>query len=84
MTRPLTLAQAKARFPHRFTMEHVPTWASKPDSVNGYYKPQFRTDAEWYDNTLFHGESDLATRDHCCSRPTWPLGKGFADSPFKR
>lgn len=83
-TRPISFEQAKARYVHRFTMEHVPEWARRP-SVNGlYYKPQFRDDREWYCNTLFFGEHEDATRNSCYSRPTWPLGSGFASEPFRK
>jgi hypothetical protein len=65
-------------------MEHVPAWAIKPLDAGRYYKPQFRDDREWYCSTLFHGESEMATKHNCYSRPTWPLGSGFSDKPFAR
>lgn len=76
--RPLTLAEAKARFLHRFTAEHAPAWAAKPCAGNGlYYAPHFATDAEWYANTLFHGEcGHVGHRDYChTAKQTWPHGQ---------
>jgi hypothetical protein len=86
MPRPITLQCARNMYPHRFTMEHVPEWAHKPCEGNGkYYAPQFRTDAEWYANTVFPGEgSKPRTDDHCnTSGQTWPLGQ-WLDAPYKR
>ena len=74
MSRP-TFEQAKRLFPHRFTVEQVPSWAKRPDNGR-WYAPQFATDREWYNNTLFNGESDLAGRHHCyTSNQSWPLGE---------
>lgn len=89
MTRKLTLAQACAQYPHRYTMEHVPQWARSRPCDNGgtetrYYAPQYRSDAEWYANTIFPGEGPEASRDHCYSSgQTWPLGQ-WLDAPYKR
>lgn len=74
--RPITFAQAKAQFVHRYTMEHVPDWAKRPNQGQGlWYAPQYRTDLEWYENTYFHGENELAKQDSCYSyNMSWPLG----------
>jgi hypothetical protein len=81
--RPITFDQAKARYVHRYTMEHVPVWA-RAAHAGRYYAPQYRSDREWYDATLFHGESPLATHKHCYSSgQTWPLGQWLA-APFQR
>lgn len=75
-----TLAQAKAQFVHRFTMEHVPKWTKSRRDDGTFYAPQFSSDAEWYAHTLFHGESPLADKNHChTSGQTWPLGKSLAE-----
>lgn len=85
--RVISFEQAKARYPHRFTMEHLPQWAKKPHINNGefvgFYKPHYRTDAEWYANTIFPGEMDIPKKEkHCYSRnQTWPLGEGFSPTP---
>jgi len=82
-TRP-SLESACRQFVHRFTMEHVPTWASLPAGNGRYYAPQHRSDKEWYDNTLFPGESDLTDRTHCYSSgQTWPLGQ-WLDAPYRK
>lgn len=89
--RAITLAQAKAQYVHRFTMEHVPAWANEPhlnhdNNTFKYYAPQYKSDKEWYDNTVFPGESDLCIKsdDHCYSSgKTWPLGQ-WLDKPYKK
>jgi acetoacetate decarboxylase len=87
MSRPISFEQAKARYVHRFTMEHVPAWARSFCTFKDgrkYYAPQFRTDREWYDATLFYGESELATKKSCyTSGQTWPLGQWLA-APYTR
>lgn len=85
--RTVTFTQAKARFVHRFTMDHVPAWAAKPNERGDHYAPQFRSDREWYDNTKFAGEPGFpfGSRETCCftSGQTWPLGKWLA-RPYGR
>lgn len=79
-----TLTQARAQYPHRFTCEHVPEWARKQRTDGTYYAPQYASDAEWYAQTLFPGESPLAGRDHCYSHsPSWPLGQALP-APYRR
>lgn len=82
MKRP-TFEQAKARYPHRFTMEHVPQWARtvRPDGT--YYAPQYRSCREWYENTIFPGEAaHILGQRHggaCDSRgASWPLGQSLS------
>lgn len=91
MPRPISFVTACAQYIHRFTMEHVPAWAQKPHIAGEglhagksmFYAPQFRTDAEWYANTKFHGESELATDTTCyTSGQTWPMGN-WLSQPFK-
>lgn len=66
---------ACAQYVHRFTMEHVPQWAKLP--LRGrYYAPQFRTDAEWYANTIFPPDPGCYNDTDChTSGMTWPLGQ---------
>lgn len=80
MPRPITLEQAKLNYIDRFTMEHIPQWAKTDTFGAGLYPaPQYRTDKEWYNNTLFHGESRLASPNACYSlNKTWPLGETLA------
>lgn len=90
MTRVISFEQAKARYPHRFTMEHVPAWSRERPCNHGgtetwFYAPHFRTDREWYDATLFPGEGHVSKRDLYCftQNLTWPLGQKL-DQPFQR
>jgi hypothetical protein len=89
MTRSLSFEKAKARYPHRYTLEHTPEWAKRPhydefthDFV-GYYKPHYKTDKEWYDNTCFPGENGIAKHERHCesNNQSWPLGRGFSEKP---
>lgn len=84
MTRKLTLEQACAQYPHRFTLDHVPAWALRRCSNGKFYAPQFASDAEWFANTAFPGEGDIGPREKYCrtSFPTWPRGQ-WLDAPFK-
>ena len=83
----MTFAQAKAAYVHRFTMEHIPQWALQPMPNGRFYAPQYRTDAEWFANTLFPPNNPFARsrRDtHCySSNQSWPLGK-FLTKPYRR
>ena len=83
MNRPISFEQAKTQFPYRYTMEHVPDWARQQLVTNEkFYAPQFRTDKEWYENTKFMGEHELATKYFChTTNPSWPLGR-WLDEPF--
>ena len=69
--RVVSFSEAKRLYTMRYTKEHIPLWA-----VGTKYKPQYHTDAEWYNKTFFHGEHEAATRSHCFSTdPSWPEGK---------
>jgi len=85
MSRPITLDQAKAQYAQRYTMDHVPPWAKQANPTNGkFYAPQYASDAEWYECTMFAGEDGLATKRHCYSQcPSWPVGQ-WLDTPFNR
>lgn len=85
MSRPLTLAQAQARYVHRFTADHVPAWARVQRDDGSYYAPQYASDAEWYNATRFPGEGGIPSRAcHCeSSGQTWPLGQSLP-APFDR
>ena len=82
--RKLTFEQACGRYPHRYTMQHVPAWAKEERPDGTFYAPQYRTDREWYENTIFPGEEGLhGNSRHCSSRnPSWPLGKAL-DKPYR-
>jgi hypothetical protein len=62
--------RALRRFVHRYTKDHVPSWAS-----GGGYPVQFASDSDWLANTLFYAKQnkDLDQRyNYCESHPTWP------------
>lgn len=83
-SRPLTFEEAKNKYPHRFTMEHVPLWANKPvDRGEGKYPgPHYTTDLEWYNNSEFPDRGDR--KRYCRStKQTYPLGK-WLDKPFSQ
>lgn len=93
MKRAISFAAAKAQYPHRYTMEHVPVWARKPHfhtERREYvcYAPHYRTDREWYDSTLFPGDDGYPDWQEggdaysASGKMTWPLGKGFLKEPF--
>lgn len=79
----LTFEQARARYVHRYTMQHVPQWSTKMCGNGKYYAPQFETDEQWYAATKFPGEPGLHRNCKYCitGEPTWPLGQ-WLDSPF--
>lgn len=83
MTKSITFEQAMARFPHRFTCEHVPAWARQPAPNGRYYAPQYASDREWYEKTEFHGEGEMADKKHCFSSgQPWPCGQ-WLDAPYQ-
>jgi hypothetical protein len=78
-----TFERACAQYLHRFTMDHVPNWATKP--LDGrYYAPQFTSDRDWYEHTLFKGDPGYNSIGGDCytTGQTWPLGQ-WLDSPFR-
>lgn len=84
MKRKVSFEAAKARFVHRYTMEHVPGWARARNPGNGkFYAPDYASDREWYENTTFPGEPGLhGNNRHCLSmNQTWPLGYWLDEVP---
>lgn len=75
--------KAREAYPYRYTMEHVPFWASKPAPDGKFYAPQFRSDQEWYDNTKFPPDRECYGNDCYTSGQTWPLGH-WLDAPYKK
>jgi hypothetical protein len=77
MARP-TFTQACAKYPHRFTMTHVPAWASRQLSDGSYCAPQYASCQEWYESTIFPGQREYPFGDRdmdaFSSGQTWPLG----------
>lgn len=83
MQRTLSFENAKQQYPHRYTMEFVPSWAALQANNGKYYAPQYRSDREWYEKTLFVGETALADHDYCYSSgQTWPLGE-WLERPYQ-
>lgn len=62
---------------HRYTMSHVPQWATNPRPNGKPYRPHFLDDADWLAHTEFkvrkNGRLDRRARA-CRSYPTWPVG----------
>lgn len=83
MDRPLTLREAQARYVHRFTAEHVPSWARQQRDDGTFYAPQYASDAEWFERSTFPGEGEISKRSPFCQSTgqTWPLGQSL-DRPF--
>ena len=78
----LSFEEAKRMYVHRYTMEHIPSWAKNPVDNRKYYAPQYRTDKEWYDNTVFPPHNGF--KDHCTStNQSWPLGQ-WLENPYKK
>ena len=83
--RPISFERAKAQYVHRFTVEHVPTWARNPCEGNGkFYAPQYASDREWYEATKFPGEGGIPRGDDQCmsTNQTWPRGQ-WLNAPFR-
>lgn len=87
--RVITFEEAMRTYVNRYTMEHVPEWAqSRPADHGGtetrFYAPHYRTDREWYENTYFKGEHELADEGRCYStNQSWPLGQ-WLEQPYRR
>ena len=79
----MTLQEAQRRYVHRFTLEHVPAWARRPRTDGTFYAPQYRSDREWFENTLFPPHHPYGKRCTNCysTGATWPLGQSL-DTPF--
>ncbi len=77
MNRPITFTEATSRYVHRFTLDHTPNWANAQLPNGNYPAPQYASDEEWYDSTIFPGEGHLHRNRHHCesSNQTWPMGK---------
>lgn len=83
MTRKLSFDAAKRLYVHRFTMDHTPAWARAELPTGKHYAPQYASDREWYELTLFPGESELSVKQCYSSGQTWPLGH-WLDKPYSR
>lgn len=75
---PALQREARARFVHRYTGEHMPAWVRQQRARGIYYPVHFRDDAEWLARTEFFVNVDgsLSERpSYCYSRPTFPNGR---------
>jgi hypothetical protein len=82
--RKISFEEAKAKYPYRYTLEHVPDWAKTPMDNGKYYAPHYRTCREWYEKTRFPGEEGgPPARSPCCmsEMQSWPLGMAL-DAPL--
>jgi hypothetical protein len=71
----ITFAAAIKRYPNRYTLEHIPSWATTP-LFDKYYAPLYSSDKEWYDNTVFPEERENLPKNQCISKNfTYPIGK---------
>jgi hypothetical protein len=79
---PLQRRIALAQYVHRYTLEHKPAWTNKPREVTddqgrvtqAAYAPQFASDVDWLEHTLFNVKKDgTLANASCWSSPTWPL-----------
>lgn len=75
-----------AKYVHRYTCEHVPSWTQKPAPNGQFYAPQYRTDQEWLKHTHFTitKAGELSRKSKYCSSgsPTWPEGL-WLDTPYQ-
>ena len=80
MPRKVSFKDAKRKYVHRFTLEHVPAWATPPRTNGTFYAPHFSSDSEWYDASVFPGEAGLHGNSEYCetNNQTWPLGQDLA------
>lgn len=81
----MTFAEAVNQYVHRYTIDHMPEWAKHAAPNGKYYAPQYRSDTEWFKNTLFPPDNPLGPRVTDCysTGQTWPVGQ-WLDKPFNR
>ena len=87
---PALQQDALRSFVHRYTGNHVPSWTRKEAPNGTFYAPQYESDKEWLEKTMFpvvfkKGDMQLASgKDvHCQSNtPSFPWGQ-WLDAPFK-
>lgn len=83
-SRPLSFTEACARFPHRYTVDHIPAHVRHRQPNGLFLAPQYASDGEWYEKTLFAGESPLANSRYCHSDgQSWPFGQWLDVQPSR-
>lgn len=79
--------RALAWYVHRFTRDHIPSWAKRANSNGLFCNVQFASDQDWLAHNKFKvtksGQIDLCGT-HCESAPTWPDGQAMLTTPYKR
>jgi hypothetical protein len=71
-------AYVLAHYVHRYTRDHVPSWARAARFRGLPYPVQFDSDRDWLENTRFATREDgrLDGRARFCqAAPTWPDGR---------
>ena len=80
----MAFEQAKNRYVHRFTADHIPDWARQKADNGRYHAPGFSSDRDWYEKTIFPGEGNISSRSRFCeSKPDFPFGKWLVE-PFRK
>ena len=81
--RPISFNRARNTYIHRYTLDHIPAWAREPHKPGIWYAPQYASDREWYEHTLFPGEGGIERDSKFCSstRQTWPCGNWLNSEP---
>lgn len=64
--------EAKRLYVHRYTGQHRPQWSFKLRPDGTVYPVQFKDDADWLANTVFHVSPRGKFAGSCSSWPTWP------------
>lgn len=77
----MILKEAKRQYTNRFTMEHRPTWATQQAPSGMFYAPQYKTDEEWFENTIFPPRNPYHKTDCHSLNASWPMGK-WLDSVY--
>jgi hypothetical protein len=86
--RPVSFKEALVIGDGRFTLEHIPEWYRRSPRRHGvvemYHAPQFRSDREWYDNTVFFGEAGHygGPKNYHSLNYSWPLGM-WVEKPYR-
>ncbi len=81
-TRPLSFTEACTRYVNRYTVDHIPAYVRNRQPNGLFLAPQYASDREWYECTLFAGESPLANaRYYHSTKHSWPFGQWLDVQP---
>lgn len=82
--RPISFENACEKYINRYTFDNVPEWSKQVNKEGLYEAPHFSNDREWYQNTFFPGEQNVAIDSNSCiSEPVFPLGE-YLIFPFNK